>query len=141
MNGPEELLCSIVINTYNRATYLRRLLASLSRLREVTFEVVVVNGPSTDATDDVLALYAGRIKVVACPTRNLSQSRNLGIAAAAGAVVVFIDDDALPADDLWLARYAQAFWANVDGRLGAAGGPVLRADTELYEFRQGLTSD
>ncbi|MEZ5417967.1 MAG: glycosyltransferase family 2 protein [Vicinamibacterales bacterium] len=97
------LSASIVVNTFNRARALERLLPSLERL-DTACEVVVVNGPSTDDTEEVLARFAGRIKVARCPEPNLSRSRNIGIAAAAGDVVVFIDDDALPADTAWLTR-------------------------------------
>lgn len=132
---------SIVINTYNRAPFLRRLLAGLGHLRGAEFEVVVVNGPSTDGTAALLDEYHGLVKVVDCPERNLSRSRNLGIAAAAGDIVVFIDDDALPEDELWLTRYADAFARAGETELGAAGGPVWHRDTRWVEFNGGATSD
>jgi len=116
------LRASVVINTYNRAPYLRRLLPGLAHLRGGPFELVVVNGPSTDETHAVLDDYRQRIKLVSCPSRNLSHSRNLGIAAAAGDIVVFIDDDALPDDVHWLARYLDAFAADGADRVGAVGG-------------------
>jgi hypothetical protein len=132
---------SIIINTYNRASHLERLLVSLPRLRDADFEVIVVNGPSTDGTARLLEQHQSRIKITNCPSRNLSQSRNIGIAAAAGEIVAFIDDDALPADEYWLARYLQAFAADPDLRLGAAGGPVWHKDTHDFEFNGGATSD
>ena len=132
------LTASIVVNTFNRARALERLLPSLDRL-DRTCEVVVVNGPSTDDTEDVLARFAGRIKVARCPEPNLSRSRNIGIAAAAGDVVVFIDDDALPADTAWLTRLLAAF--DDGGRVGAAGGPSLHRDGDWPEFAGGWTSD
>lgn len=136
-----RLRCSIVINTYNRSACLARLLASLNHLAYDEFEVVVVNGPSTDDTRLLLSQYAGRIKVVDCPEANLSLSRNLGIAAAAGDIVVFIDDDALPAEPNWLDKIVEAFQADMEGRVGAVGGPALHCDTADYQFRAGLTSD
>lgn len=135
------LRCSIIINTYNRAPYLERLLASFNHLTYEHFEVVVVNGPSTDGTGALLQKYIDRIKVVDCPTGNLSLSRNLGIAAAAGDIVLFIDDDALPAGVDWLDQIVAAFEADSAGRLGAAGGGALHRDTDYYEFEGGLTSD
>ncbi len=132
---------SIVINTYNRAACLKRLLSSLVRLREVDFEIIVVNGPSTDGTARLLEDYRSCIKAVECPDRNLSHSRNLGIAAAAGDIVAFIDDDALPADEHWLARYSRIFAADLEARVGAAGGPVWHKDTHHFEFNGGATSD
>lgn len=136
-----SLTCSVVINTYNRASYLQRLLLSLSHLQDAEFEVIVVNGPSTDDTELILAPYREQIKYRSCNTRNLSQSRNIGIAAAAGDIVVFIDDDAIPGDPRWLARFIDAFSADTTGQVGALGGPVLHRDTEQYEFKGGRSSD
>jgi hypothetical protein len=135
------LTASIVISTYNRARSLERLLPSLDHLDGPAFEVVVVNGPSTDDTDAVLASYGARLKVERCPAANLSQSRNIGIRAASGDIVVFIDDDALPAAPTWLSRLMAPFEADVDGRIGAAGGASLHRDTEWAEFAGGWTSD
>jgi Glycosyltransferases involved in cell wall biogenesis len=137
---PSSLTASVVINTYNRVDYLRRLIPALLRQRDVEFEIVVVNGPSTDGTEALLQRYGDQIKVVSCPSRNLSQSRNLGIKAAAGDVVVFIDDDALPEDERWLYRFVKAF-ADSNPAPGAVGGDVLMGDTDFYEFREGATSE
>ncbi len=92
---------SVVINTYNRATSLRSTLQSLKRLSYSTFEVIVVNGPSSDDTDRVLSEFAGTISVGRCDQVNLSVSRNIGLEMAAGEFVAFIDDDAIPYE-YWL---------------------------------------
>jgi len=130
---------SIVISTFDRAVWLEGLLPSLAALDYPAFEIVVVNGPSTDGTDALLARYAGRIKISRCPEANLSRSRNLGIAAAAGDVVVFIDDDAVPLDPSWLQHLVAPLAA--DPALGASGGPVLRGDGEDWEFQGRVASD
>ena len=69
---------SVVINTYNRGPSLRRTLDSFRYLNHDAFEVIVVNGPSTDDTDAVLEEYRGRIKIGRCPEVNISKSRNAG---------------------------------------------------------------
>lgn len=137
----KNISCSIIINTLNRSSRLRKLLPALQHLRGGPFEVVVVNGPSTDETKLLLEQYNGRIKAVNCSTANLSMSRNLGILAASGDIVVFIDDDAFPADELWLERYLDVFRKDNEGKLAAAGGPVLHRDTDRFEFNGGATSD
>jgi len=111
---------SIVINTYNRAASLRRTLESLEQLEYPAFEVVVINGPSTDDTDVLLQKYGDRIKVGRCDHRNLSESRNIGIRLAAGEFVAFLDDDAYP-DPAWLDRLVDGF---DDDEVAAVGGPV-----------------
>ena len=119
MTNPARTV-SVVINTYNRAASLEQTLESLIRLDHRRFEVIAVNGPSVDDTEDVLARYAGRVKVGRCPERNLSSSRNIGIRMAAGDLVAFTDDDARP-DPGWLDVLAEAF---DDDETAAAGGPV-----------------
>lgn len=112
---------SIVVNTLNRADSLRRTLESFSGLDHDRVEVVVVNGPSTDHTAEILADYEGRIKVGDCPVANISMSRNIGIQLAAGEVVAFIDDDAYP-DPGWLDALDSAY---DDLEIAAAGGPTF----------------
>jgi len=130
---------SIVINTLDRAPYLRRLLATLGHLEYPDFEVVVVNGPSVDDTEGILDEVAGQVKVVRCPAANLARSRNVGIEAAAGEVITFIDDDALPASPDWLAALTRPFAREAE--LGGAGGPVLVGDTEVFESADGAVSE
>jgi glycosyltransferase involved in cell wall biosynthesis len=115
------LKASVIINTYNRAAYLRNAVLSIARQSYQELELVVINGPSTDDTDQVLdALEAEGISMKRgrCPKRNLSESRNRGIALAAGDVVLFIDDDAVAHRD-WVARLMARY---ADPRVGAAGG-------------------
>lgn len=90
---------SIVICTYNRGDLLERCLDYLQYQTNQNFEVVVVNGPSTDNTAVVLQKYKNQIKLGNNSERNLSKSRNIGIELSDGDIVAFIDDDALPFDD------------------------------------------
>lgn len=110
---------SVVINTYNRCESLRKTIEGLRGLDYTDVEVVIVNGPSTDGTADFLATLDD-VVVADCPARNLSWSRNVGIRAARGDVVAFIDDDAYP-DPSWLTDLVRAF---ADPEVGGAGGPV-----------------
>src|ERR1700740_2758955 len=103
MSDRNELRISVVISTLNRAHSLSDTLNSF-RWQTYTgkFEVIVINGPSTDHTEDVLRSWAGKIKVGVCPQRNLSASRNIGIQMSSADIIAFIDDDAIPEPE-WLA--------------------------------------
>jgi len=59
-----------------------------------------------------------KFKILNCPSRNLSESRNIGISAAAGDVVFFIDDDAV-AHPNWVERLMLQY---ADPNVGGAGG-------------------
>ncbi|HTI07077.1 MAG TPA: glycosyltransferase [Puia sp.] len=132
---------SVVINTLDRASHLEKLLRKLSDQTYPYFEVVVVNGPSKDGTQELLNKYKGKIKVAACPEANLSRSRNIGIDHSSGEYIAFIDDDAIPGDRYWIENYINfIIWKN-DPSVGIMGGPVKHRDTENYEFKNGATSD
>lgn len=112
---------SIVINTLNREVELAKTLDSLQWLKYPgEFEVVVVNGPSTDNSSKMLETWKGRVRVLSCDVANLSVSRNVGICAAQGDIIAFIDDDAIPEPE-WLTQLAEAYENPV---VGAAGGFV-----------------
>lgn len=66
--------------------------------------------------------------------RNLARSRNLGIDAAAGDVVAFIDDDAIP-EARWLEDLAAAY-ASAD--VGGAGGLTLDNSGVRPQYRYSL---
>jgi glycogen synthase len=128
---------SVVINTYNRAESLESTLRGLTHLDYPAVEVVVVDGPSTDGTSAVLARFHGRIKLGRCPERNLSKSRNVGIALAAGEIVAFIDDDAYP-DPGWLDAVVDGLLADDDS--AAAGGPVFDHTGAAFQARYSLAN-
>ena len=57
---------SVVINTCNRATSLDKTISALFQQACPQMEIVVVNGPSTDNTEQILSKYADRIKTLRC---------------------------------------------------------------------------
>lgn len=122
---------SIVICTYNRGALLDRCLDYLQYQTNQNFEVIVVNGPSTDLTDEVLEKYGTRIKIAKNPERNLAVSRNIGIEHASGDLIAFIDDDALPFDD-WVDTLFREFNARPLTFVGL-GGPVYYAGTLRFQ--------
>ena len=122
---------SVIINTLNRGDMLNKVLTSLQWLKyEGDFEVIVVNGPSTDNTASVLEEWNGRIRVGQCQVANLSVSRNIGINMARGEYVVFIDDDAYPEPE-WLDQMIAPFDSP---DVGAVGGIVYDNTGFFYQY-------
>jgi len=122
---------SIVINTLNRATLLAKTLESLRWLKyRGRFEVIVVNGPSTDHSQEVIDAWLPAIRAGRCEVANLSVSRNIGICMARGDIVAFIDDDAIPEPE-WLEQLARAY---IDPAVGAAGGLVFDQTGYSYQY-------
>ncbi len=111
---------SVIICTCNRADSLRTALQCLEWQTYDDFEVIVVNGPSTDHTDDVLQEYEGRIRVLNNPEPNCDISRNMGADAASGDILCYIDDDSEP-DTQWLCNVMHEF---SDECVGIVTGPT-----------------
>jgi hypothetical protein len=122
---------SIVICTYNRCAYLERVLDYLRFQTCPQFEVVIVDGPSNDGTKELLENYLTQVKIAHNQERNLSKSRNLGIELAAGDIVAFIDDDAIPFDD-WVETILNEYNSRPLTTAGL-GGPVYYAGTLKYQ--------
>jgi len=89
--------CSVIIPTYNRAGLLRHTLDSLvgQHLPTAEFEVLVVDDGSSDGTAELVRGYADRLdlRYFFQPDEGwrVAQARNVGLAAAAGAVSVMVD--------------------------------------------------
>lgn len=135
MRDPKIRTVSIIIPTFNRADAISKVLASLSHLSAgLPFEVIVINGPSTDETAAFLQQnYADKIKILNCPVANVSMSRNIGVAAAAGDVIAFIDDDAIPVHKDWLQNLVK--FLTIDATTGAVGGFVIDGNSNEYVLR------
>ncbi len=127
---------SVVINTYNRALSLPDTLDGLTRQIDQNFEVVVVNGPSTDGSGELLEGWSDRVRVINFDEVHLGKSRNVGIRAAAGDVVAFIDDDAVPEPD-WVSGLRAGF---EDERVAGAGGLVWDHTGVELQYRYSACS-
>lgn len=95
----DEPLVSAVIPVYNRASLVGSAIeAALGQRRlEGGLEVIVVDDGSTDDLQSVLCEWEDRIRVVRQPNRGPSAARNVGLHAARGRWVAFLDSD-----DLWV---------------------------------------
>ena len=127
---PAPLRVSVVIPTYNRANSLPATLDGLLQQTYAEFEVIVVAGPCTDATFRVLSHYPS-LRVVSCAEARVGLARNIGVDAAAGEVIAFIDDDAVPRNT-WLAQLVACY---ADPAIGAAGGFVWDAVEDRMQWR------
>ncbi len=112
---------SIVIPSRNRPRELMRCLMGVAQLSYPKFEVIVVACPKGCAITKALP-NAAHIKICTYDDTNLSVARNLGIAEAAGDIVAFLDDDAVP-EPQWLNNLVNAFEDGAD----AVGGTLLTA--------------
>jgi len=137
---------SVVVCTYNRAELLRRALSALGAQRTapgLTWEIVLVDNNSNDATKDVVEAFTASSSI---PITYLFEGRqgksiaqNTGIAAAAGDILAFTDDDCRP-EPTWLQNIVDCIegWKadGVGGRIlpewSAPPPPWLATDRHLW---------
>ena len=110
---------TVVVCTHNGSATLHHCLGGVANLDYPDYEVIVVDDGSTDSTPSVIDEY--EVRRIRTAGIGLSAARNLGLDAATGEIVAYIDDDAWP-DQHWLRYLALAF---ADGRFAAVGGPNL----------------
>jgi len=136
MTGPSTV--SVVVCTFNRKEWLERCLEGLDGLDLPPTEVIVVDGPSTDGTREMLMELQSKGKVVLVPQPRLegiSAARNLGLAAVRCDVVCFIDDDAMP-----YPGWTRAVLSGYDRpEVGGVGGPVDHMSGELAMGRNAVS--
>jgi rhamnosyltransferase len=108
-------LVSIVLVTRNGAETLPALIGALSRQRvDFGFEVIAVDSGSTDGSAELLARSVDRFVSIDPAAFNHGSTRNLAIEHATGELVVLLVQDALPADDSWLAELTRPLRADRD---------------------------
>lgn len=89
-------LVSVVVTTYNQASYIEETLESVFAQTYRSYEVIVVDDGSTDDTPSRIAPFRDRIIYVRQDNQGVAGSRNTGIRKARGEFVAFLDGD-----DLW----------------------------------------
>jgi glycosyltransferase involved in cell wall biosynthesis len=105
--APYQPSCTVVICTRDRPECLDRCLEALSRVTYPNFEVLVVdNAPSDDRARQVAERWSARHVVE--PDLGLDRARNTGARLAAGKIIAYTDDDAVPQPD-WLTHLVAGF--------------------------------
>lgn len=85
---------SIIIPTYNRATFLPRAIESVLAQTYTNWELIIVDDGSTDNTKEIVAIYTdSRIRYIYQQNAERSVARNNGIRNAIGDYVCFLDSD------------------------------------------------
>ncbi len=107
MNAP---MFSIVVPTLNMAATLHACLDSVVGQSYSDFEVILVDGCSTDATLDVAnsftPILGKRLEIHSGPDQNVADAMNRGVAMATGAWLLFLGADDTLYDADTLARVA-----------------------------------
>ncbi len=84
---------SVIIAVYNGASTLARALESVLAQTLPPREVIVVDDGSTDASAAIAASFGPQVKVLRQGNRGVAAARNVGVAAAQGSWIAFLDAD------------------------------------------------
>lgn len=87
----EKKKLSVIIPAYNEEEHIKNLLSDLKAQTYKNFEVIVVDDCSTDNTVEITKEFG--VKILVSGRHNLSHSRNMGIKASKGEIVVNLDAD------------------------------------------------
>ena len=101
---------SLVIPTYNAGPLLDDVLAGIQNLRDVTFdEKVAIDSGSSDGTVEKLQRAGFRVESIDKRTFDHGSTRDRGIAATTGDIVVLMVQDATPQGSDWLQKMVEPF--------------------------------
>jgi glycosyltransferase involved in cell wall biosynthesis len=124
------LFFSVIIPTRNRPEFLGDAVASALRQCDVSLELIIVN----DGAVAVPSFTDNRVRVISSGEAGAVPARNLGVAAANGDVVAFLDDDDQWADEYWLKHAADAIVQGADFVFG--DGRMVYADGQTKPFAE-----
>jgi O-antigen biosynthesis protein len=117
---------SVVVCTHNGQATLDECLGRLVTLSYPDYEVIVVNDGASEECSRIAAEHG--VTLIETEHRGLGHARNVGIEAATGEIVAFLDDDAYPDSD-WLHYVAALLRAN--GHAGV-GGPNIPPEDDGF---------
>jgi glycosyltransferase involved in cell wall biosynthesis len=130
---------SCIVPVFNGECYLAETLDSILQQTHSSLEIIVADDGSTDGTAAIVAGYGERVTYLWQPNAGETAARNLGLRAARGHFVAFLD-----ADDLWhpdkLARQVTRFQDRPDldlcfTRFENFWSPECTAEAEYYRKR------
>lgn len=131
MNDKRDALISVVIITWNRKTDILKTIQAVYSQAYEQFEIIVVDNGSKDGTVEAVAQMYPEVKLISLD-RNMgvSYARNAGIAIAEGEIIVCLDSDAGPCDDMF-ANLVKKF--KLEPKLGVVNSKIVNAYTKQID--------
>lgn len=136
---PEEPQVSVIIPAFNQVEYTVRCLASIHRHPpEATYELIVVDDASNDATERLVGVIPGLRYFRNQENLGFLRTANRGAAEARGHYLLFLNNDTqvLPG---WLDRLVEAFTTHPDA--GIVGAKLIYPSGHLQEAGAALRRD
>lgn len=128
---------SIIVPAFNVAATLEQTMHALLAQTYKSYEIIIVDDGSSDATPQIAAQFASdpRVSVLRQANRGLAGARNIGISMALGEFIGFCD-----ADDLWmpekLARHVAHLEASPKVGISYSGSALIDEEGNLTGHTQ-----
>ncbi len=124
-------LFSIIIPTYNRASFIERSVRSVLNQSYQNFELIIVDDGSTDNTEEVVAsIHDPRIKYFKTQNSERGSARNFGTSQSSGDYVTFLDSD-----DILLSNYFSNAHENI---IEYNNPPFIHLAYEIFDRKETL---
>jgi len=128
---------SVIIPTYKRGHLIS---CTLDGLRKQTYkpsEVIVVLKYSGDGTEEILRQYAQELPILIVEQKQgyVTDAYNIGLEAARGQILAFLDDDAIP-DRNWLEEHVAVYERDesVGGVSGSSITVMISRDGKIVQI-------
>jgi rhamnosyltransferase len=133
---PQQPRISIIIPTLNAERYLSTLVETLKSQRLKPIEVIIVDSSSKDNTAALAVKLGCNVHIIDRSTFNHGGTRNMAAKLAIGQILVFMTQDAIPANDEFLDRLVDKIWKNEVSAAYARQIPY-RNSSPLEAFARG----
>ena len=141
----EELKITVVVPTYQRPRLLIRCVNALldQEFCSTAYEIIIVTDGPDEATDTALSQISLRkfpaVQCYSLPAKaGPAAARNLGWLLAQGELVVFTDDDCIPASD-WLAAMWNAYESEGREEVAYSGKTLVPINEEPTDYEKNIS--
>lgn len=133
-------MLSIICPTYNSAITIRTLIDSVISQTCDDWELIIVDGGSTDGTVDIIREYGDRIRYISEPDNGIYDAMNKGIEMARGEWLYFIGaDDSMYSNDV-VEKAVPLLCEDVDVLMCDTMSPRLGRCPSAYSLRTFFTN-
>ena len=123
---------SVIMPIYNKVAYVQESLTGILLQSLCDIELICIDDGSTDGSAEIIADFAGkdsRVRLISQSNQGAGVARNVGIKAAKGEYIAFLDaDDFYPTQDILVRLYAAAKTNNAD----ICGGSFCEVDGDKH---------
>lgn len=113
-----DIMLSIVVPVYNKEKYIGKCIESILAQTYTDFELIIVDDASTDGSVGICERFASsdeRIKIISISKNaGVSAARNMGIDAASGEYIGFVDADDIICPEMYSILIEKATENNAD---------------------------